>query len=81
LQPFDLVIADLRMPGMSGAALFEILADRYPRLAGRLLLTTGDTSGDSVDDVSERTGCAVLTKPFDVEALHHAVRERLLSES
>jgi two-component system NtrC family sensor kinase len=76
---FDLVIADLRMPGIGGEALFELLAERHPRLAERLLLTTGDTAGDAIERVGERTGCDVLAKPFDVEMLHHAVRKRLLT--
>jgi len=74
---FDLVIADLRMPGMGGEALFELLRERHPELAERLLLITGDTSGDAIEQVRTRTGCAVLAKPFDAGALHDAVRDRL----
>ena len=48
-REFDLVIADLRMPGMGGDALFEILIERYPRLAGRLLLTMQILVGESGD--------------------------------
>jgi signal transduction histidine kinase/CheY-like chemotaxis protein len=80
-RPFDLVIADLRMPGVGGEALFELLTERHPLLADRLLLTTGDTAGDAIEQVGARTGCAVLAKPFDVETLHRAVRERLLTSS
>jgi two-component system NtrC family sensor kinase len=79
-REFDLVIADLRISGMGGDELFELLAERYPRLVGRLLLTSRDTSGDAIAEVVSRTGCVVLTKPFDVEALHEAVQERLLTD-
>ena len=75
-RAFDLVIADLRMPGVGGEALFEQL-----RLTHRLLLTTGDTAGDAIERVAARTGCAVLAKPFDVEALHRAVREQLVKQA
>ena len=78
---FDHVIADLRMPGMGGEALFEVLAEREPRLATRLLLTNGDTAGDAIEQVVERTGCAVLPKPFDVDTPHRAVQRRLADDA
>ncbi|NIM00061.1 MAG: response regulator [Acidobacteria bacterium] len=77
-RSFDLVIADLRMPGVGGEALFELLTERHPRLAERLLLTTGDTAGDAIERAGARTGCEVLAKPFDVDALHRAVRKQLI---
>ncbi len=77
-REFDLVIADLRMPGVGGEALYEQLTHAQPRLSGRLLLTTGDTAGDVIEKVGKRTGCVVLAKPFDVETLHRAVRDRLV---
>ena len=80
-RSFDLVIADLRMPGGGGEALFEQLTERQPRLADRLLLTTGDTAGDAIEKVGARTGCPVLAKPFDVEGLHRAVREQLARQA
>jgi CheY-like chemotaxis protein len=76
-RDFDLIIADLRLPGMGGDTMYDVLAERHPGLVERLLLISGDTAGDAIERVVQRTGCPVLTKPFDVEALHRAVHERL----
>lgn len=77
LESFDLVIADLRMPGIGGEGLHERLSREYPQLAASMLLTTGDTAGDAAEAVASRTGCEVLTKPFDIEALVGAVEKGL----
>jgi two-component system C4-dicarboxylate transport response regulator DctD len=61
------VVTDVRMPGMSGIELFQILHDRDPELA--VVLVTGH--GDVEMAVSAIRGGAwdFLTKPFDPEAL------------
>ena len=76
-ESFDLVIADLRMPDLGGESLHAALCDLDAKLAETMLLTTGDTAGDAADEVARRTGCRVLTKPFDVDALNDAVLRRL----
>lgn len=47
LEPFDVVVADMRMPGMSGPELLAEVMDRYPQTA-RILLTdqTDETMAD-----------------------------------
>ena len=58
--------------------LSDLLRRRDPGLAGRVLLTSGDLAAGAIDKAAERTGCAMLAKPFDVESLHRAVNERLV---
>jgi two-component system NtrC family sensor kinase len=79
-QVFDLVVSDLRMPGMGGERLFEEIRRRRPELARRLLLTTGDTVRSDPQRVAERTGLAVLQKPFDLDRLRRLVRARLAGD-
>ena len=42
--PYDVVISDIRMPGMSGIALWEQLRTDYPEQASRVIFVTGDTA-------------------------------------
>ena len=67
----DLIITDVRMPGLSGLGVLLQLR----RLGIRLptLMMTG-FSPESVETVAKALGAAgVLRKPFDIEALRAAV--------
>ena len=63
-EAFAAVICDLRMPGLSGVALFNQLQDAAPALAGRILLASGDLSQPDTTVFLERTGTPALLKPY-----------------
>lgn len=73
-QVFDVVVTDMRMPGMDGATLLSAIKDRNPDTA-RIIL-----SGYSDDEAVLRTvGPAqkYLAKPCDDEVLVSAIRKIL----
>jgi two-component system response regulator GlrR len=72
----DLVITDMRMGGMDGAALFEAVHRRHPSLPV-IILTAHGTIPDAVD-ATRRGVFGYLTKPFEARALMMEV-ERALS--
>ncbi|HYW17083.1 MAG TPA: PAS domain S-box protein [Allosphingosinicella sp.] len=61
---FDLILSDLRMPGVSGPDLHARLAETKPHLIDRMGFVTGDTLGSSMDDFLRGCGRPVLEKPF-----------------
>ena len=66
-QSFDVVVADLKMPGLGGLEVIDTIARVYPGV--RVLLVTGHGADLSeLDTVTER-GCEVLLKPFDIDTL------------
>jgi DNA-binding NtrC family response regulator len=65
----DAVLLDVRLPVMSGLALYLALLHRAPSLAGRMAIMTGDAEGDGVRAWLERNPCTVLPKPFDLHAI------------
>ncbi len=73
----DLVVSDVRMPGLGGPDLYRLLSDRKPEIAKRLLFVTGDTLAYDLGDFFERTGLPVLEKPLEPEALRLEVQELL----
>jgi two-component system NtrC family sensor kinase len=76
-EEFDLIISDIKMPGMGGVALYEEIQRTRSDLAARFLLTTGDTVSAGSDRFAERNRLPVLRKPFDLDALRRTVRTRL----
>ena len=62
-ESFDLVITDLRMPGMGGVELLRHVRDQSPQT--RLMLITAFGSPD-VEDVARRLGATYLPKPFSL---------------
>jgi PAS domain S-box-containing protein len=75
--PVDAVVSDLRMPDMDGAALALTIAERWPRLARRVLLVTGDAIGAESNVRLREAGLAVFEKPLDLAALAAELRRRL----
>jgi PAS domain S-box-containing protein len=61
---FDVVLSDLRMPGVSGPEMYERLAEIRPQLLSRIAFVTGDTLGTTMDDFLKESGRPVLEKPF-----------------
>src|SRR5205085_1649370 len=69
-QPFDIVVSDMRMPGMDGAELLNIVMERFPGTV-RLIL-----SGHADQDLVMKCVGAThqyLSKPCDADALLAAV--------
>jgi two-component system, response regulator, stage 0 sporulation protein F len=71
----DLIISDIRMPGVFGTSVVEAAAE-YPNFPPTILITAfGD---DQTHAAARRFGArAVLNKPFDLNVLLEKVREVL----
>src|SRR5436853_480342 len=70
-HPIDVVLADIRMPEMSGTQLVREMADLSPRTA-RVLMTAGIIDATDVPE-----GVPVLRKPFRTRDLLAAVEAAL----
>ena len=70
--PFDLIVADVRMPGMGGAGLYDVVRQRWPELATHMLMVSGDIEGDQ-DGQALREHVRYLEKPFDTRELLGAI--------
>ncbi len=77
---YDLLLLDIKMPGMSGMELYKRIQKTVPSLAGRVVFITGDVMGSDTMDFLTRTKSSYITKPVDIEQLKRDIG-RILSES
>jgi CheY-like chemotaxis protein len=66
---YDIVLMDIRMPGMSGMELYARVIDKHPELTGKVIFMTGDSSDLTTRAFLEQNKLTFLTKPFDIETL------------
>ncbi len=77
-EHFDVIVSDVRMPGMSGGEFLERLRRDYPAMVQRLIFTTGDTFAADTSTLLREAGVPSLVKPYDfskLEAVLHHVAE------
>jgi signal transduction histidine kinase/CheY-like chemotaxis protein len=73
MQPFDLIICDLRMPRLGGREMFHTLARMHPTVADRIIFATGDTVRGDTLQFLEELGRPFLQKPFKLDALRRVL--------
>jgi CheY-like chemotaxis protein len=56
-QRYDVVLCDLRMPGLDGPAFYNLLCAQHAYLRQRVLFLTGDTLGAASTAFLENCGC------------------------
>ena len=72
---FDILITDLRLPGIDGRQVLEAALERYPEIIA-IVITGYGTVKDAVEAIKQ--GAAdFITKPFQFDALLHVVRSAL----
>ena len=74
-RSFDVIISDVRMPGMSGREFLERLQQDRPDLVPRVVLSTGDTLAPDTAALLKESGVPTVTKPFDFALLERVIRE------
>lgn len=72
---YDVLLIDIRMPGMSGTELFRWLQGKYPQSSNRVLFTTGSVIGKDTENFLKEIDRPCLFKPFTPVELREAVRE------
>ena len=72
---YDLLIVDLKMPGMGGRQFWEALRDRGSPLARRLTFMSGNPRSPELVELVRAAGALTLPKPFTFENVSALLRE------
>jgi len=64
-DPFDVILTDLRMPGMDGLSLLDALADAAPGVP--VIMLTAHANVQNAVEAMKRGATDFLSKPFDRE--------------
>src|SRR5256712_3172249 len=81
---FDIIITDLRLPGIDGSSLVQAAVERYPDIIA-IVVTGYGTMKDAVE-VIKRGAWDFVSKPFQIDELLHVLdsaieQRRLKSEN
>ncbi len=81
---FDIIVTDLRLPGLDGTAVLEAAVERYPDIIA-IVVTGFGTVKDAVEAI-KRGAWDFVNKPFQIDELLHVLdaaleQRRLKSEN
>jgi len=79
VDSYDLIISDIRMPGLSGIQLYAWIKEHQPAMTRRILYTTGDSFDPETREFLDRSRLPNLGKPFDLKKLKQVLGDLLAS--
>ena len=74
-QPFDLVLTDISMPGLSGSELLERVRELYPETP--VIIMSGLSDQDQAHSLISRGAFDYLLKPFRLEVVEESVKRAI----
>ena len=74
---YDLIVSDLRMPGLDGRGLYRELELRHPAMLRRILFVTGSALDPGNEEFLKATRAPWLGKPFTIAELRRMTQQLL----
>jgi CheY-like chemotaxis protein len=76
-KSYDLVLLDIKMPGMSGIALYQQMKEIDPSLPHKVIFITGDIISPKNKSFLEESRAPFVSKPFTSDTLMRQVKSAL----
>jgi len=73
-RSYDVILSNLRMPGMTGDDLYRRVEHGWPHLAPRFVFVTGEEPGGFQTQYGGRS-VPVVTKPYSPERLRQVIED------
>ncbi len=80
-QTFDLIFSDLKMPEIDGMDFLNELYTKWPAMAGKFALITGDAMSSVAENIRQNVDVPLLEKPIAPNELRNIVHQLLGSKS
>lgn len=74
---YDLILCDVRMPGLDGPELYRALRLLHLELLPRFVFLTGDTLNPESREFVQQTGAPCISKPFDFDEVYRVIGRAL----
>lgn len=78
---YDTIILDIKMPGMSGQELYQMIEKYDKEQAQKVIFVTGDIASPDTYDFIAATGNPSLSKPFNVAEFRKLVLDSAMAVS
>ena len=72
-RSYDVILSDLRMPGMGGEELYRRIERGWPHLASRVIFMTAEKQSSGFRTQYGGAPVPILIKPFSLGQLRHAI--------
>jgi two-component system NtrC family sensor kinase len=76
-KKFDLIVCDIKMPGLNGRQVYERLREESPETCRRMIFVTGDVVGDQLRHFLETEKRPCIAKPFSLGELRQTIKSTL----
>ncbi len=76
-ESFDVIFCDIMMPEITGIKLHQIVSEKHPHVAERIVFMTGGISAPEVHKFLQTTNARCLEKPFTEAELEQAIAETI----
>jgi two-component system NtrC family sensor kinase len=74
-ERFDVIMTDIRMPGLDGIGLYGEIERRWPERTAQVVFVSGDTLTSGLREFAEKSGRPVIEKPFLPGEVRRVLRE------
>jgi two-component system NtrC family sensor kinase len=76
-RPYDCIVMDLKMSGMSGPELYRLMEESLPELAKKVIFMTGDKMSPDTSEFISSVDNLTMAKPFTMKELQLQIRTLL----
>ncbi len=74
-KTYNIIFSDLKMPGISGLELFDMINTKWPKSAQSFIFITGDSMSNSADKIRRNNHAHLLEKPISPNELQKIITE------